>query len=78
MAPALRTKVPFIRDMGTSTCPGADCNSEVTNGGPSVTLTAIGGTHMCLREVRGDAICQQIREHGVTYLNAAPTVVGAI
>jgi fatty-acyl-CoA synthase len=33
---------------------------------------------VCLREVRGDAICQQIREHGVTYLNAAPTVVGAI
>ena len=46
------------------------------NGGPSVTLTAIGGTRVCLREVRGDAICQQIREHGVTYLNAAPTVVG--
>ena len=46
------------------------------NGGPSVTLTAIGGTRVCLREVRGDAICQQIRGHGVTYLNAAPTVVG--
>ena len=41
-------------------------------------LTAIGGTHVCLREVRGDAIWQQIREHGVTHLNAAPTVVSAI
>ena len=38
-------------------------------------LTAIGGTHVCLREVRGDAIWQQLREHGVTHLNGAPTVV---
>ena len=41
-------------------------------------LTAIGGTHVCLREVRGDAIWQQLREHGVSHLNAAPTVVSAI
>ena len=41
-------------------------------------LTAIGGTHVCLREVRGDAIWQQLRQHGVTHLNAAPTVVSAI
>jgi fatty-acyl-CoA synthase len=41
-------------------------------------LTAIGGTHVCLREVRGAAIWQQLREHGVTHLNAAPTVVSAI
>jgi fatty-acyl-CoA synthase len=41
-------------------------------------LTAIGGTHVCLREVRGDAIWKQFREHGVTHLNAAPTVVTAI
>jgi len=41
-------------------------------------LTAIGGTHVCLREVRGDAIWAQIREHGVTHLNAAPTVVSTI
>jgi fatty-acyl-CoA synthase len=41
-------------------------------------LTAIGGTHVCLREVRGDAIWQQIREHGVSHLNAAPTVVSTI
>jgi acyl-CoA synthetase (AMP-forming)/AMP-acid ligase II len=41
-------------------------------------VTAIGGTHVCLREVRGDAIWQQMRRHGVTHLNAAPTVVSTI
>ena len=41
-------------------------------------LTAVGGTHVCLREVRGDAIWKQFREHGVTHLNAAPAVVTAI
>jgi fatty-acyl-CoA synthase len=41
-------------------------------------VTAIGGTHVCLREVRGDVIWQQLREHGVTHLNAAPTVVSTI
>jgi len=41
-------------------------------------LTAIGGTHVCLREVRGDAIWEQLREHNVTHLNAAPTVVSTI
>jgi fatty-acyl-CoA synthase len=41
-------------------------------------LTAIGGTHVCLREVRGDVIWQQMRRHGVTHLNAAPTVVSTI
>ncbi len=38
-------------------------------------VTAIGGTHVCLREVRGDVIWKLIREHGVTHLNGAPTVV---
>ena len=41
-------------------------------------LTAIGGTQVCLREVRGDAIWQQVREHCVTHLNAAPTVLTSI
>ncbi|GAA3219400.1 AMP-binding protein [Pseudonocardia petroleophila] len=41
-------------------------------------LTAIGGTHVCLREVRGDVIWQQITAHGVTHLNGAPTVVTTI
>ena len=41
-------------------------------------MTAIGGTHVCLRTSRGDAIWQQLREHGVTHLNAAPAVVSTI
>jgi fatty-acyl-CoA synthase len=41
-------------------------------------VTAIGGTQVCLREVRGDAIWQQLREHGITHLNAAPTVMSNI
>ena len=41
-------------------------------------VTAIGGTHVCLRDVRGDAIWQQLRQHEVTHLNAAPTVVSSI
>jgi acyl-CoA synthetase (AMP-forming)/AMP-acid ligase II len=41
-------------------------------------VTAIGGTHVCLREVRADVIWRLIREHGVTHLNGAPTVVTTI
>ncbi|MDL5157131.1 acyl--CoA ligase family protein [Actinomycetospora termitidis] len=41
-------------------------------------LTAIGGTHVCLREVRGDVIWRLIGEHRVTHLNGAPTVVTTI
>ena len=41
-------------------------------------ITAIAGTHVCLREVRGDVIWSLIREHGVTHLNGAPTVVTTI
>jgi len=41
-------------------------------------VTAIGGTQVCLREVRGDTIWAQLRQHGVTHLNAAPTVVSTI
>ncbi len=42
------------------------------------TVTAIGGTQVCLRDVRGDSIWQQLRQHGVSHLNAAPTVVSTI
>ncbi|MDT7710001.1 MAG: hypothetical protein QOG20_5608 [Pseudonocardiales bacterium] len=41
-------------------------------------VTAIGGTHVCLREVRGDAIWKLITQHGVTHLDGAPTVVTTI
>ena len=56
------------------TLPMFHCNGWCT----TWAVTAIGGTHVCLREVRGDAIWQQLREHGVTHLSAAPTVVSAI
>jgi fatty-acyl-CoA synthase len=56
------------------TLPMFHCNGWCT----PWSLTAIGGTHVCLREVRGDAIWQQLREHDVTHLNAAPTVVSSI
>ncbi len=41
-------------------------------------VTAIGGTHVCLREVRGDTIWKLITQHRVTHLNGAPTVVTTI
>jgi len=41
-------------------------------------VTGIGGTHVCLREVRGEVIWDLIREHRVTHLNGAPTVVTTI
>ena len=56
------------------TLPMFHCNGWCT----PWSLTAIGGTHVCLREVRGDAIWDQLREHDVTHLNAAPTVVSTI
>ena len=56
------------------TLPMFHCNGWCTPWG----ITAIGGTHVCLREVRGDAIWAQIGEHRVTHLNGAPTVVTTI
>jgi fatty-acyl-CoA synthase len=56
------------------TLPMFHCNGWCT----PWSLTAIGGTHVCLREVRGDAIWQQLREHSITHLNAAPTVVSTV
>ncbi|MGO9220698.1 MAG: acyl--CoA ligase family protein [Streptosporangiaceae bacterium] len=56
------------------TLPMFHCNGWCT----PWSLTGIGGTHVCLREVRGDAIWEQLREHDITHLNAAPTVVTTI
>ena len=39
------------------------------------TVTALGGTHVCLRQVRADAIYDAIAEHGVTHLCGAPIVM---
>jgi fatty-acyl-CoA synthase len=41
-------------------------------------VTAIGGTHVCLRAVRGDKIWELIASQQVTHLNGAPTVLTTI
>jgi len=56
------------------TLPMFHCNGWCTQWA----LTGIGGTHVCLREVRGDVIWDLIKEHRVTHLNGAPTVVTTI
>jgi len=42
------------------------------------TMSAVSGTHICLREVRADAIWAALAEHGVTHLCGAPVVMSAI
>jgi fatty-acyl-CoA synthase len=56
------------------TLPMFHCNGWCT----AWALVAIGGTQVCLREVRGDTIWLLIDEEGVTHLNGAPTVVTTI
>ena len=41
-------------------------------------VTAAGGTHICLPKVEPAEIWRLIREHGVTHLNGAPTVLSMI
>lgn len=42
------------------------------------TLSAVTGTHVCLREVRADAIWTALAEHQVTHLCGAPVVMSTI
>ena len=42
------------------------------------TISAVTGTHVCLREVRADAIWMALAEHGVTHLCGAPVVMSTI
>jgi fatty-acyl-CoA synthase len=42
------------------------------------TLSAIVGTHVCLRQVRADAIWQALSQHKVTHLCGAPIVMSMI
>ena len=42
------------------------------------TLAAVGGTHVCLRQVRAPAIWAALAEHGVTHLCGAPIVMSTI
>ncbi|SHL19216.1 fatty-acyl-CoA synthase [Pseudonocardia thermophila] len=56
------------------TLPMFHCNGWCTGWA----VTAVGGTHVCLREVRADVIWRLIEEEGVTHLNGAPTVVTTV
>ncbi|MGH3779160.1 MAG: acyl--CoA ligase family protein [Pseudonocardiaceae bacterium] len=56
------------------TLPMFHCNGWCT----AWAVTAIGGTHVCLREVRGDPIWKLIKQQRVTHLSGAPTVVTTI
>jgi 3-(methylthio)propionyl---CoA ligase len=42
------------------------------------TVTAMGGTHVCLRAVEPKRIFELIVEHGVTHICGAPTVLGML
>jgi len=42
------------------------------------TVTAMAGTHVCLRRVEARAIFEAIAEHGVTHLCGAPIVMGML
>ena len=42
------------------------------------TLSAVGGTHVCLRHVRANAIFEAISAHKVTHLCGAPIVMSAL
>ncbi|MDJ0948913.1 MAG: acyl-CoA synthetase [Alphaproteobacteria bacterium] len=42
------------------------------------TITALAGTHVCLRKVEAGAIFRSIAEHGVTHFCGAPIVLGLI
>ena len=56
------------------TLPMFHCNGWCTTWG----VTAIGGTHICLRAVRPDVIWRLMDEEGVTHLNGAPAVMTSI
>jgi fatty-acyl-CoA synthase len=56
------------------TLPMFHCNGWCTTWG----VTAIGGTHVCLRAVRPDVIWRLIDEEGVTHMNGAPAVMTAV
>ena len=56
------------------TLPMFHCNGWCT----TWAVTAVGGTHVCLRAVRPDAIWRLMDEEGVTHLNGAPAVMTSI
>ena len=42
------------------------------------TISAVAGTHVCLRAVRQEAIWEAIADHGVTHMSGAPIVMSTI
>ncbi|HEY0137242.1 MAG TPA: AMP-binding protein, partial [Nannocystis sp.] len=56
------------------TLPMFHCNGWCTGWA----VTAIGGTHVCLREVRAEVIWELIETEGISHLNGAPTVLTTI
>jgi fatty-acyl-CoA synthase len=56
------------------TLPMFHCNGWCT----AWAVTAIGGTHVCLPEVRGDVVWASLRNNDITHLSAAPTVITMI
>ncbi len=56
------------------TLPMFHCNGWCT----TWAVTGIGGTHVCLRSVRADAIWRLLEEERITHLNGAPTVLVTI
>jgi fatty-acyl-CoA synthase len=56
------------------TLPMFHCNGWCT----TWAVTGIGGTHVCLPQVRAAEIWRLIDDHGVTHLNGAPAVLSAI
>ncbi|HEY1971353.1 MAG TPA: long-chain-fatty-acid--CoA ligase [Pseudonocardia sp.] len=56
------------------TLPMFHCNGWCTGWA----LVAVGGTQVCLREVRGEVIWELIDAHRVSHLNGAPTVLTTI
>ena len=42
------------------------------------TVTALGGTHVCLRKVEGDAILEAIHTRGVTHFCGAPIILATV
>ena len=41
-------------------------------------ITAVGGTHVCLRKVQADLVLQRIQDHKVTHLCGAPIVLNML
>src|SRR6202020_653289 len=42
------------------------------------TITAVAGTHICLRKVDAEAVFELIEKHGVTHFTAAPVVLNML